>query len=627
MGDGARAEVEFSDDPVDQSVVPGHLGRRSLLAGVAGAAVGVAAAGTLSASVEAATPASVFEPVSPSLRLADTRPAFGASGFTRVSSQAVRVAVAGQTVGSTTIPADAVAAVFTVVGINVHAGGNFVTVYPSRTARPNTSNVNMQFPGDVVNNLATVKLGNDGCAEFFHLHPAHLVVDLVGVYRPAGGATRAGRFEPLGGLGGSGPSAQRIFSPNIGGVPLDGQVIDVDVQGLVDEGLIDPDATAVVANLTVARTVGPGFLSAYPYGESRPETSTLNYSTGATRAANSFVRVGVDPTTGRRGFHIFVLRSARVFVDVSGFITGDEARFSTTAGQFVAITPTRLLDTRAASASMRGVGGGKRLWPHWNRGFTLPSNIASVAGAAAVNLTIVNSMAPGFLTLLPAQTPRFEVSNVNAYFGGQVAANHAVTPVSQSGLQVFSSHGASVVCDLVGYYQGSGVAATQAIPPDPPPPPVGPPYSMNAPRVGGLLEVRAGASSRAVVDTGRIWHWTGTGLVGQGRPIGTFGHRTDAGGPYRHIHFLAAGDRLTIDTVDQRRYTYEYVDRELTDSRFSKIVEAALRYDGEYLSLIACTVGFDSRKSGGIWEPTSSLYRIVVRMRLVGWEDISPTLL
>lgn len=38
----------------------------------------------LGGSVGAATPLSVFEPVAPSLRLAETRPEFGASGFTRL---------------------------------------------------------------------------------------------------------------------------------------------------------------------------------------------------------------------------------------------------------------------------------------------------------------------------------------------------------------------------------------------------------------------------------------------------------------------------------------------------------------------------------------------------------------
>ena len=120
----------------------------------------------LGGSVGAATPLSVFEPVAPSLRLAETRPEFGASGFTRVNSQTIRVAVAGRTVKGTTIPSDAVAAVFSVVGINLHPGGSFVTAYPSRTTIPNTSNLNMQVAGDVVNNLVTVKLGSDGNVEF-----------------------------------------------------------------------------------------------------------------------------------------------------------------------------------------------------------------------------------------------------------------------------------------------------------------------------------------------------------------------------------------------------------------------------------------------------------------------------
>ncbi|MEL6894272.1 MAG: sortase, partial [Actinomycetota bacterium] len=569
-----------------------------------------------------------FEPVAPSLRLVDTRPEYGSFGYSSVNLSTIRVAVAGRTVNGITIPSDATAAVFSVVGINLDPGGSFVAAYPSRTALPNTSNLNLQGAGDVANNLVTVKLGTDGAVEFFRLKAGHVVVDLVGVYRPAGGHTREGRFEPLGGLGGNGPAAMRIYSPSTNGIPGDGQVVNVDVQGLIDRGLIEPDAKAVVANLTAAWSAQAGFVSAYPYGEELPETSSLNYLGGAVRAANSFIRIGTDPRTGRKGFHLFVLRSAQIFVDVTGFITGENSKNRTTTGQFVAVTPQRLLDTRSANSAMRGIGGGKRLWKNWTRQFRLPSSIRSQAGAVAVNLTIVEAMAPGFLTLHPALTRRQEVSNVNSFFAGQVAANHAVSTVSTSGLSVFSSHGASVVCDLVGYYKGVGVPTTEQPQPDPPPPAIAPPYNLHIPRVGRVIEVTSGQFSSAVVNTGRAWHWTGTGQVGNNQsPIGTFAHRTDASGPYRNIDWLGPGDTVFIDTADQRRYHYRYLDREWTGKRDEDVLAATFRQPGEILSLIACTVGNDSRKSRwpNPWAPTSLEYRIIVRLQLIGWEDRAPT--
>ncbi|MEM1334126.1 MAG: sortase, partial [Actinomycetota bacterium] len=380
------------------------------------------------------------------------------------------------------------------------------------------------------------------------------------------------------------------------------------------------------ANITVARPGSRWFAKAWPDREYEPSTSSLNFTRNSIRAANSFVRLGTDPQTGRRGFHVRVTSGARLYVDVSGYITGTNARFKTTDGQFVPVTPQRILDTRSSNTSLRGIGGGKRLWRGWSRAFGLPSSVRSSAGAVAVNLTMVRTMNPGWLTLLPARTARQEVSNVNSFFNGQVAANHAVTPVSSTGLEVYSSGGSSVVCDLVGYFLGRTVPETMPLLPDPPPQAVGPPYTLSIPRTGTRHSMVSGLSSVQVVDTGRIWHWTGTGMVGQGASIGAFGHRTDAGGPFRNIHFLRAGDRITIDTIDQRRYTYEYSGRELTSERDEEILAAAYREPGEMVSLIACTVGFDSSKSAfpDRWAPTSLRWRIVVRLRLVGWEDIAP---
>ncbi len=626
MNLGADASTGSDDRATsDTGTTAPSFGRRTLLAGAAGTAAGVATA-MLGAPAEAATGQSVYEPIAPSLRLAETRPDYGPFGFTNVGPRTIRVGVAGRTVNGVTIPADATAAVLTVVAINLTAGGGYLTAYPSRTALPNASNLNFFGFSDTVNNLATVKLGSDGAVELYTSLTCYVVVDLVGVYRAASGPTRAGRFEPLGGLGGTTRSAQRIFSPEANGVTRDGQVIDVDVTGLIQSGLVEPDATALAVNLTIDQPWQGGYAAAYPYGESQPSTSSLNYGPFTTRAASSFVRIGTHPRTGRRGFHVFILRGARFFVDATGYITGPGATFETTAGQFVPRAPQRILDTRSATSWMRGIGGKKRLFAGWTRRFRLPSDVAGSAGAVAVNVTIAGSMGAGYLTLLPARTPREFVSNVNSFGPGQVAANHAVTPVSTEGLEVFSSSGAAVVCDLIGYYVGSAVPTTMPVVPDPPPPPIAAPYTLDMPRLGKTREMASGAAW--LVDSGRIWHWTGTGMVGQGAMIGAFGHRTDAGGPLRNLHYLGSGDVVTLDTADQRRYYYRYVGRDITNSSNSQILSAAAEHPGEVLALIACTVGYDRAKGypgTSAWAPTSLKYRIIVRMELIGWDDISPT--
>ena len=60
------------------------------------------------------------------------------------------------------------------------------------------------------------------------------------------------------------------------------------------EGLcnLPVSATAVALNVTVTITGSEGFVTVWPDGESRPPTSTINFSTGQTRANNAVVKLG-----------------------------------------------------------------------------------------------------------------------------------------------------------------------------------------------------------------------------------------------------------------------------------------------------------------------------------------------
>ena len=121
--------------------------------------------------------------------------------------------------------------------------------------------------------------------------------------------------------------------------------------------------------------------------------------------------------------------------------------------------------------------------------------------------------------------------------------------------------------------------------------------------------------AKRTVDSGRTWHWTGTGLVGQGSNIVLFGHRTEAGGPYRYQHLIQGGDELIIYTSDQRRYTYRMVAEFITSKYADDILAATRRVGGETVSVVACT------KTNRL--PTSLEYRLITTFSLVGWEDLA----
>jgi hypothetical protein len=81
---------------------------------------------------------------------------------------------------------------------------------------------------------------------------------------------------------------------------------------------VPASARAVAANVTVTQpTRGPGFLTIYAGGTSRPLVSTINYSGGQTRAADAVLPLGALGDAA-----IFCLQgggTAHVVVDVSGY--------------------------------------------------------------------------------------------------------------------------------------------------------------------------------------------------------------------------------------------------------------------------------------------------------------------
>jgi LPXTG-site transpeptidase (sortase) family protein len=170
-----------------------------------------------------------------------------------------------------------------------------------------------------------------------------------------------------------------------------------------------------------------------------------------------------------------------------------------------------------------------------------------------------------------------------------------------------------VICDVTGWFTGSPAAPYRAVPVDPPPPPAQLPYIVSVPRMGLGKWVYDGDSA-AVVDSGQVWHWSGTGLVGQGTSTVMFGHRTSAGGPFRSLNTVQGGDELYVLTPDGRRYTYQSRAGYITSKYPSDILATARNLPGDTVSLVAC-----SKPNG---QPTSLSYRLVVTFVLVNWVDL-----
>jgi sortase (surface protein transpeptidase) len=572
--------------PSSRAAAPGYsFGRRAFIAGSVGA---VAGATLLSGAAQAVEPGASFFEVVAQRRLCDTRARPGAPdgyGYQRRGAKWIRVGITDRS----DVPRDAVAAVLSVTAVSRGAGWNFVTVFPAGEPMPDTSSVNLGAFDGAVANLVTIKLGG-GAVDLASYVDCDLIVDLIGVYRPTSEPVASGRLVAFG-------SAVRALDTRSSAPPAVGSISRVDLNGLVPA-----DATAVVGTLTAVTAAVPGFVTAFPRGTSVPDTSNLNVGAGDTRAVGVITRLGSEG--GVLGVDLYNFCGAHLLFDVVGYMTGPNPKAVSADGLFVPITPTRVHDTRRA---------GMRVWHRGTTQFTLPAPINTRAQAIAMNLTVTSTVDAGFFTLYAAQTPRREVSNLNVTGSGQTVANNAISRISTAGVACYSYGAAHIICDVMGWYTGSPARVTTG-PPFSPPPPGGPiPWIVQIPRLGLSQWVFDGDANR-IVDSGHTWHWTGTGLVGQGSNTVLFGHRTEAGGPYRYQHNLRGGDELSVLTSDQRRYRYQMVAEYITSKYSNDILAATRRVGGETVSIVACT------RPDRL--PTSIEFRLITTFSLVGWDDL-----
>ncbi len=167
-----------------------------------------------------------------------------------------------------------------------------------------------------------------------------------------------------------------------------GAAITVKVTGLAG-GVIPPEAKAVALNLTATEASGPGFVTAWPTGQTRPPTSSLNLSGAGETAANAVV----VPVGLAGQVNLYTLQGTHLIADVTGYFT---AAGATTDGRFTApAAPTRLLDTRT------GLGGKATPFQDGQQFDLAVAGVAPVpAGATAVALTVTytNVASAGFLT-------------------------------------------------------------------------------------------------------------------------------------------------------------------------------------------------------------------------------------
>jgi hypothetical protein len=240
----------------------------------------------------------------PPTRLLDTREGLGA--------QLAKVPAGGQIdlqiLGVEPIPATGVAAVVLNLTATEATNAGFITVWPTGSARPTVSNLNIEA-NETRPNLVVVPVGLNGKVSIYSLGGAHLVADVFGWFTDESAVTSSGGlFVPL--------NPTRILDTrDRASNPLTaGTVLSMRVAGTT---LVPPNAAAaVVVNMTVTESGGPGFLTVTPSAIGTQSVSNLNYMRPSQTIANaSIVPVNVD------SLDIFTLAATHVVADIAGWYT------------------------------------------------------------------------------------------------------------------------------------------------------------------------------------------------------------------------------------------------------------------------------------------------------------------
>ncbi len=251
------------------------------------------------------TSAGRFEAFGP-LRIIDTRN--GASGGYVPAGGSRMVAMPGN------VPADATAVV---VNITITDGGaGYWTAFAAGAPRPSTSNVNIDVGGRVVPNQAVVPISPAGI-EVFSEAGGNLLVDLAGWYTGASAkVSEDGLFVPI--------TPRRLLDTRTSPDPLGYSVslfhnwsLEMPVIGQAGIGY----GSAVALNLTATNSFAPGYVSSWPAGQPRPETSSLNLNRGGQTVAGHVVM-----RLGEPGIGLYSYGGTDLIADAFGWFTGTAAK-------------------------------------------------------------------------------------------------------------------------------------------------------------------------------------------------------------------------------------------------------------------------------------------------------------
>ena len=203
-----------------------------------------------------------FVPQTP-LRALDTRDGTGGTNGPVVGGQTIELGVTDALFGDG-VNTGGVSAVVINVTSTQATDPAFVTVWPKGQSQPLASSLNAE-PGQDTPNLVISKVGDGGAINLFvSAGSMHLVGDIVGYM------TQLSAYRPI--------TPARAIDTRDGAPVGAGETIDVTIAGVGEAP--DTGIGAAVLNVTSTESTEPSFVTVHPFGEARPEASSLNTEPG-----------------------------------------------------------------------------------------------------------------------------------------------------------------------------------------------------------------------------------------------------------------------------------------------------------------------------------------------------------
>jgi GH25 family lysozyme M1 (1,4-beta-N-acetylmuramidase) len=219
-----------------------------------------------------------------------------------------------------------------------------------------------------------------------------------------------------------------------------GGTVTIDLTGQLPE-----TATAAVLNVTGIANATT-FVTAWPGGAPRPNSSNLNLVAGEVRPNLVTVQVGPDRTVqlyNNAG-------NTHLLADLAGYYATDAT------GLHTPVYPVRVLDTRADQP----VG------PQGTITLDLSARVPANATAVTVNLTGVQATTGTFVSAWPTGQSRPNVSNLNLANGNATPNLVTVKLGTNRSVNLFNNAGTvQLIADLAGYYVPGSGSKFVAVPP------------------------------------------------------------------------------------------------------------------------------------------------------------------